>query len=592
MIKAIGKQFHFARFLSKTPKTIETVVSNETDPNRNPFFQYSWGTWLVNDKLEKARRQTKFSIQGTTSLIQQLATLNPTPNIQPVTLDNGAVYLPNNLHLLGSLTSKYVSQIASIHEGKHHRVYQLSLANDRQLVLRIPYNLESSYSIAQKIKSEVATLDFLDVKLGVNVPKVLAYGVDKTNCVKSPFILMEYIPGNLLMKQWDPLVSDEIPDATERLLNVIQPISEFQHKVNSIVFNKFGSLYFKNDVAGELQTTEPYDGETNETLKGRWRIGPSVEKCFSKHKNKLQESQIKKYNGPWSKDTPHELMMGVADIELEALRTRLSISQAESSLENELVLTEAIKTFGNLKKIIPLLINNQSNNIPNVKEIFKPRLYLPDLDPLNVILHANRNDDPFFVDFEYACIKPFVYSSYPSFVAYSGLKIYDLHQDVPNYDEMDQVDKEQYKFMYYKTRNERLWETQLNKNNHELIAIASPHIKMLKSPYIQSLKFNKDRDYLYIEGTILQLKGVWEAYVNNQLCNATDVNFPITEYSSEFIEAFQQEIAAYEAEVSSTPFAASGGWVPQDMFNQLKDQGYIEQVGDNFVVNTEKILED
>ncbi|CAH6723249.1 altered inheritance of mitochondria protein 9, mitochondrial [[Candida] jaroonii] len=587
------------RYISAQPSEHETKISDTSDPNRSKFFQYSWGTWLKNDKIEKAKRQTKFSIEGSTTLIKELQNQFSTSENsddkkfilkKPTTLNDGSILLSNNLDLIGEGELR-VKTISSIHEGKHHRVYKLTLSNDKELVLRIPYKLESDYGISNKIKSEVATLDFLRLKLDLNVPRVLSYGTDKSNALQSPYILMEFIPGDLLMKQWEPLIPDEMPESKEKLLDVIKPISQFQSKVNSITFNKFGSLYFTDDVEGSLQIDLPYEGETDEILQNRWRIGPSVEKCFLKNKNKLTDQQVNKFNGPWSKDQPEQLIVDVANIELENLRTRLGRKSTDSShkVENEYLLKEAIETFENLKIMAPLLINKSSENIPNVGELFKPRLYLPDLDPLNVIT-SNHNKN-FFLDFEYSTIKPFIFTSYPQFINYSGFKIYDLEQDVENYNELDDVEKEQYKYMYYRTRDERLWEIELNNNNHELIAIASPHIKMLKSPYIQSLDYKNDRDYLYVEGSIIQIRGVWEAYVTNKLSNSEDIEFPI-KYSDDFLMEFQSKIQEYQAEISSAPFAATDGWVPQDMFDQLNEQGLIIEDKDGYVFNTEKILED
>lgn len=586
--------------LSEEPQQVETKISDTSDPNRNPFFQYSWGSWLKNDKIEKAKRQTKFSIEGTTKLVQNLV-----EEIQngsndsdvavkaPKTLADGSNILSHNLSVIGkTFTDKLmIKSIASIHEGKHHRVYKVTLSNDKELILRIPYKLESEFGISQKIKSEVATTDFLQLKLGLNVPKVLSYGVNKSNHLETPYILMEYIPGDLLMKQWEPLITDEMPNANEKLLDVVRPISEFQDKVNSVVFNKFGSLYFTDDVDGVLQNDVPYEGEENPVLKQRWRIGPTVEKPFSKNKNKLDPSQINNFNGPYSE--PHELITNIANIELENLRVRLSRAKTDgsSAVENVNLLEKQITTFEHLKTMAPLLINQKSKNIPNVEELFKPRLYLPDLDPLNVILNSTRNNDLYFMDFEYSTIKPFVLFTYPSFIAYSGVKIYNLEEDVPNYNELDELDKQQYQFMYYKTRNERLWELELNRTRHDLIAIASPHIKILKSPYVQALEYKADHDYLYIEGSIIQLKGIWEAYVSNEICNSSDTEFPI-DYSEEYIQQFEAELQAYQAEISSTPFAATGGWIPQDMFNQLKDQGIIVETLDGYKIETEKILQD
>ena len=160
--------------------------------------------------------------------------------IKPVQqLKDGSFVLTNNLSnkLIGEAQDKdaklLVKSIASIHEGKHHRIYKLTLSTGKDLVLRIPYKLESDYSISQKIKSEVATLDFLSLKLGLNVPKVVAYGDNRSNALQTPFILMEYIEGDLLMKKWNPLAADsEETDAS--LKSVIQPISDFQDKILSV----------------------------------------------------------------------------------------------------------------------------------------------------------------------------------------------------------------------------------------------------------------------------------------------------------------------------------------------------------------------
>lgn len=225
----------------------------------------------------------------------------------------------------------------------------------------------------------------------------------------------------------------------------------------------------------------------------------------------------------------------------------------------------------------------------NVEELFKPRLYIPDLDPLNVIQHSDTEN--YFIDFEGSTIKPFILTSYPKFVAYQGAKIYNLEEDVPGYKEMEELEKQQYEFMYYKTRNERMWEFELNKYRHDLIAIASPHIKVLKSPYLQALDVKNGKDYLYVEGSIVQLQAMWEAYVANELVNSKDTKFPI-EYTAEYLDQHQQELSDYQLETVSSPFSATGGWIPQDMFDTLKAQGILVETKDgNYKVETEKVLE-
>lgn len=588
--------------LDSKPREVFTKISDSDDPQRNPFFQYSWGSWMKNDQIERKRRETKFSIEGFTSILQEICIKEkPTSVEAPTLLNDGTTILSNNLteDIIGKFTNikgnAIVKSIASIHEGKHNRIYKVTLSSGKDLVLRIPYPLEQQYSTALMVKSEVATLDFLDLKLGLKVPKVVAYGFDRDNALKSPFILMEYIEGELLMKQWEPLTEGEVTDeATKTTLNkVINPIADFYEKLLSVTFNRFGSLYFYNDVVDPKdQAVLPYDGETDSLLINRWRVGPITERIYHKNKSSLTKSHLQPYLGPWEKDAPLKLIKDVAGVQLEALRHRLSLSEAGSSriVEDTEVLKRAIKTFENLKTVSEKLLSPTSSAIVNVDELFKPRLFVPDLDPLNVVVQKDSNT-PYFVDFENTSIKPFALSSHPAFVAYQGAKVYDLEEDIPGYKDMDEVEQQQYQFMYYKTRNERLWEVALNERRHDLIAVASPHLKILKSPYLQAVDFKQDKDYLYVEGAIVQLQAMWDAYVANELVNTTELEFPI-QYTAEFLDEYQLDLETYQMESVSTPFAATGGWVPQDMFNNLKDQGIIVEDGNgNYKIETEKALE-
>lgn len=576
----------FSRFLSETPKEVFTKINDTKDPARDQFFQYTWGSWMKNDKLERARRQTRFSIEGLTKFAKDLKVVDSGLQ-KPEHMTNGMVGLKHNWtkEVLGEMGHD-VKSIASIHEGKHHRIYKVTLANDKNLVLRIPYRLESDYAIENKINSEVATLDFLAIKLGVAVPKVVAYGATRTNTLQTPFILMEHIEGELLMKQWNPLGADSETSEAE-LKKVIDPIMDIQEKLASVSFNRYGSLYFYDDVSAANQNVVPYD-ESDATLQDRWRIGPSAEKIFAKNKKQLASQKIAQFNGPW--DSPTQLITDLANVQLESLRYRLSTAQAgtASQVEDLDQLKAQIRTFENFKAIGDKLLNPTSPAIKNVDELFKPRLFAPDLDPLNVIVDS-QTSTPYFVDFEHTTIKPFILASYPPFVSYQGAKLYNLEEEVPGFKDMDEVEKQQYQFMYYKTRNERLWELALNSKRHDLIAVASPHIKVLRAPYLQVVDCKTDHDHMFVENAIVQLQAMWDAYVANELCNATESEFPV-KYSAEYLDAHQADLEKHQLEFASTPFAATGGWIPQDMFNVLREQEILVEDGDDFRIETEAAL--
>lgn len=571
------------RFLTSEPTETFTRLNDRADPSRNQFFKYSWGSWLKNDRLEKALRETRFNIENTSSFFKTLKVTEDAGTIaKPQDLGNGIVTLPQNLikEVIGE-SNFDVKSIASIHEGKHHRVYQITMANEKKLVLRIPYKLDSDFALEGRIKSEVATIDFLSLKLKANVPRIVAYGATRANPLQTPFILMEHIEGELLMRKWDPMQQDS-ETSKESLLLVIDPIMEFNDAALEIAFNRFGSLYFFDDVSVENQQVAAYDGETDENLKNRWRVGTSVERVYAGNKKHLAAQQVSKFNGPWSADKPLEMIEDVAKIHLESLRTRLALVQADAgTIESPESLKKQIAVFEHLQTMAPKLFNPESAAIMNAAEMFKPRLFFPDLDPLNVIVQDGKHT---FLDFEHSAIKPFILSSYPAFVAYLGAKIYNLEEDIPDYSTLDDVEKQQYDFMYYKTRNELMWEHALNARRHDLIAVASPHVKVLKAPYVQALECKSPNDHLFVENAIVQLQAMWSVYVANDMVNAQESAFPI-EYSQDSLDAHQAALEDHQLTTVSTPFAATGGWVPQDMFAVLKEQGILvqDENGDHFL---------
>ncbi|CAN3375921.1 hypothetical protein DIURU_003131 [Diutina rugosa] len=575
------------RQLSSSRRHLNATPAEET-PSTSKFFEYTWGTWLHNDKLEKARRQTKFDVD---SLTHQLHTYKPQAGLLPPTKQSGISWLDHNVAALLGEHGRQAKQISSIHEGKHHHVYKIDFdGTDTSLVLRVPYKLESDAAIARKIKSEAAVLDFLHTKAQLNVPRLVAYAPDAQNPVGSPFTLMEYVSGDLLMKQWNPLAeaSDNVNDDLKR---VIDPISDFQAQVNKYTFTKYGSLYFADDVDPEHATDEPaYTGETDDNLVNRWKIGPSIEQSYAKNKRLLPAETIKQFAGPWPRDSPDAIISDLAQLELENARQRLARVAANAGGDaNKDLLREQIKTFENFAKVAPKLINPHSPSIMHVDEQFQPRLYLPDLDPLNVIDGPNGL---VFIDFEYAVIKPFLYQQYPQFITYDGDKIYDLENEIPEWDQLDELDQGHFKFMHYKTRNQHLWEHALNDRSHDLIAIASPHIKNLKAPYVHTLNISNDEDHLYVEDSMIALAPSWQAYTDAQLTNTEDPDYPI-KYDEKYVEEMQSKLRDYQTILSSEPFAAIGGWVPQDMFDNLKAQGFIEQDHNgNYSIAKNKVLQE
>lgn len=572
------------RFISEKPPQTFTKLSDENDPERDAFFKYSWGSWLKNDKQEKDRRMTRFSIEGLTDILndlyaqsRELTKVTKDGQIKPPSYNpNLTVSLPHNLTAkqVGSVNPNEkvrITSMASIHEGKHHRIYKVDTNLDKAFVLRIPYALDNEKTVAYRLKSEVATLDFADLKLGLKVPKVFCYGANALNPVRQPFILQEYIDGQLLMRDWSPLAEDsEAGKPDESLRKVIEKISDLQKNLLSAEFNEFGSLYFAKDY--DSSSKPAYQGESNPDLQNRWRIGPTVERCFWRSKSALKFDEQKKFLGPWSLDSPMDIIKNTGLIEAENARARLALKEAGLSPEavDEVSLKEQITTFENLARLAPSLFNRNTRAIPNVQDLLKPRLNHPDLDPLNVLI--SKEGTPYLLDFEGTSIKPFIIQNAPQFVAYDGLKVYNLKEDVPDYEKLSDGERVQYDFMYKRTRNQYLWESALNERLPKLISAVAPPVKLLRSPYIAAVEKKIDEEYLLVDEALIQLKEVWEILAKNGLVPTE--KYPL-EYTKEQIEKHTKDLNSFHEKLVSTPFAATRGWIPQDMFDNLVKAGIL-----------------
>ncbi|KAL3232915.1 Altered inheritance of mitochondria protein 9, mitochondrial [Nakaseomyces bracarensis] len=617
LVAAVGR-----RYISKEPEKVFTNLADVNDPKRDNFFKYTWGTWLTNDKLEKDKRMTKFSLNGLNNVLDDIyvqATANTKKNFtgkdneertitSPEVNKNRTISLSNNIDVskLGSLNPNEkavtIKTIASIHEGKHHRIYkvQTNLSNEKSFVLRVPYALDDDKAtIAHRIRSEVATLDFLDLQLNIDVPKVICFAPDDGNPLGVPFILQEYIEGSLLMKDWNPLLDDktlkienaegttENPEL-ESLNKVIKVVADFHKKINSVSFNGAGSLYFKNDEALKNEKTiEDISNDISAKLKDRWVLGPAVERILWKKKNNLDLSDGLALLGPWETNSESsvtsQILKDTAALELKNSQKRLELltssGKADTSKENDL--KEQITTYENVKKVAPILISSKMKALPNIKDLLKPTLFHPDLDPMNILMCTKENK-PYLLDLEGTVIKPFILQSSPQFVAYDGPKIYNLKNDIPDFEKLSEEEQKHYEFMYKRTRNQFLWEKAMNERLPELIMTVAPPVKVLRRPYTAILEQKSDKDYILIDDSLFQLREAWSFFYKNGL--VTEEHFPL-EFTDEQVSKHADDLNSLHEKLVSSPFAATQGWVPQDMFENLLKAGIlVKEANGNYTV--------
>lgn len=584
---ALLKNVQSARYISTEPTKTFTKLSSTSDKQRDQIFNYSWGSWLKNDKLQKEMRQTRFSIEGLNTVINNLyaeSTANAKLDAKDLTTlkthKDQTITLPNNVNTKNldvlNANEKQISikTISSYHEGKHHRIYKIDTSvPGKSLVLRIPYQIDSAKTIQNRIKSEVATMDYVATKCGIDTPTVFMYSTDHNNPVGAPFILEEFIDGELLMKQWDPLCEDEADNRPpEKLKKVIDTVADFHSKLNAVQFNTVGSIFFKEDVDAKI-----LNDKNTEIIDDKWVIGPVMERSFWRKKNGVK-GEVDTYLGPWTdkKNATTSIVENLGAIEQENAKGRAALIDAGSSSEihNKDVINEQISTFERLNKIAPYLFNlsvEENKNIPNLENLLKSSIYDPDLDPMNIIV-SKKDNKPYLLDFEGSVVKPFILQSSPRFVEYDGPKIYNIKEEIPDFDKLSENEKVQCQFIYKRTRNQYLWENALNERHPELIVSMAPPIKLLRSPYAAANERKTDEDYLLIDENLLQLRQIWEELFKNKL--VSEEKFPL-EYTEEQIKKHADALAKLQEKLVTTPFAATQGWVPQDMFDNLVKSGLL-----------------
>lgn len=99
--------------------------------------------------------------------------------------------------LAGHLECKVLDQVAS---GLNNIVRVLEFSNQTRWVARVHIRRSNSPLVSStKLKTEIATMQFIKEHSDLLVPRVFAYEADENNPVSAAFMLMELLPGIVAM---------------------------------------------------------------------------------------------------------------------------------------------------------------------------------------------------------------------------------------------------------------------------------------------------------------------------------------------------------------------------------------------------------
>lgn len=156
--------------------------------------------------------------------------------------------------------------MSKLAEGGFNKIFLLTMDDGYEAIARIPMPIAGTSGLTTA--SEVATMDYLRNHLHIPVPRVFWWDsrLDESNSVGAEYIVMEKIQGDTLGQRWLSL-------STRELGEVIREIVEFESRLFSAAFPKFGSLYYTEHLEEKLRVNE---------IEGKFCVGPLADNLFWK----------------------------------------------------------------------------------------------------------------------------------------------------------------------------------------------------------------------------------------------------------------------------------------------------------------------
>ncbi|KAK2740936.1 Phosphotransferase enzyme [Myotisia sp. PD_48] len=244
------------------------------DDTSSDFYRYTSGRWLFEEEQQLEARHVRFNVDSLVAIAARCIGHEPASCVK----------------------------VEKLLEGDFNKCLLLTMEDGSQVVARVPNPNAGRphYTTA----SEVATMDFARNKVGLPVPKVLAWSSRASeNPVGAEYVIMEKAPGTPLSEVW-PLISDsEKSDIVRSFVNL--DIKLLSHPLRGI-----GALYYPNDIpsTAQIPALPPKDYDD------RWVLGPTNDQLFFLR----GKGELTLDRGPWN--TTQEYLVAVCQREMKAIQ--------------------------------------------------------------------------------------------------------------------------------------------------------------------------------------------------------------------------------------------------------------------------------
>ncbi|KAG5721988.1 hypothetical protein E4T56_gene18469 [Termitomyces sp. T112] len=230
------------------------------------FFQHTFGRWAKDEASQLRRRYLEFNIDAL-----KAATVKAV---------DGA---------------KSVTEMTKFHETDFSKVFSLTLDNGQKVMARLPTSMAGPARLVTE--SQVATSEFARQRLGIPVPRTLAWCADRDQTdVGAEFIIEEAPSGvDLCPQRWSTLSLAEKLGATREVWKI-------EKKLLDNPMPAYGSIFFREDA----ESLEKHV-EVDQTFV----VGPSMDTSFWADERAAMDIE----RGPWT--DPYQFLVAICNREAQ-----------------------------------------------------------------------------------------------------------------------------------------------------------------------------------------------------------------------------------------------------------------------------------
>lgn len=494
-----------------------------TSEVEHPFYNYTSGRWLYNEKLRLTERHLVFDVQA---LIQSIARA-----------------------VNQSLPA--ISSFRKVAEGGSYRVFEATIDGTDPVIARVPYpcSLPRSFGLA----SEVATLQYLYSK-GLPVPRILDWNCTSNNDVGCEYMLMSKAPGMELDATWRTMTAKE-------RLHMVEKIVGVEKKLFQLEFPAYGSIYREDFLHTHGQVGSiPIDGD--------FCIGPSAEYLWW-YKGR---DEVRVNRGPWTR--PEDVMCSVGERELEWLARFGSPrfprqGQYREFYNNKMVHPkEHASSLRSYLKMAPLVV-------PDDESLSRPTIRHPDLSPNNVFV-SDDGAITCMIDWQHTAIHPlFIQAKVPKhFQNYGDEESENLRPPVlpEDFESLTPEAKSEQEELYRRRQLHYFYVGHTSRNNEQHFRAMSKHDLIIRNKLFEAAGRPWEGDNTSLKAELIHACRQWPKIARSRARHA-----PCPVHFSKEEEAACLEIEKKQLEADSQvqllrdcfPINVEG-WTPTELFEEAK----------------------